>query len=101
LAPPQVCPGRKDPFVAHGLDQVDELHRIDVEDIFGLRIVAELLMIAGQAEDIAHPQRRGAEQVGLQGDPVAVAHHHLHERLDALLRTSMQPASELIRTTEV
>jgi len=39
-------------------------------------------LIAGQAEHVAHPQRRGPEQVGLQGDAVAVAHHHLQQGVD-------------------
>ena len=34
-------------------------------------MVAELLMVAGQAEDIVETQGRGAEDVALQRDPVA------------------------------
>jgi len=81
-APSSFWPDGKVPFVAHRLDQMDQLHRVDVEDVLGLGIVAEFLVIAGQAEHVAHPQRRGPEQVGLQGDAVAVAHHHLQQGLD-------------------
>ncbi|MFC1889557.1 hypothetical protein ACFL4G_07350 [Thermodesulfobacteriota bacterium] len=37
------------------------------------------------AEQVAHPQGRGAQEVRHQGDPVPVANDHLHERFDPLL----------------
>ena len=54
-------------------------------DILGARVVAHRLVIAGQAQDIANAQRMGAEQIGLDGQPVAVAAGHLDDRLDAFL----------------
>jgi hypothetical protein len=45
------------PFVAHLLDQGNELHGIDVVDILGLRVVAEILMVAREAEHIFYAQR--------------------------------------------
>ena len=42
--------------------------------------------VTGHADEIAHPQRRGREQVGLQGQPVAIATGDLQHRLHAPLQ---------------
>ncbi len=48
-------------------------------------VVAEGLVIAGQAEQVAHPQRVGAQQVALDRQAVAVAAGHLDDRFQPFL----------------
>jgi hypothetical protein len=45
-------------------------------------MVAEFLMIAGEAQKIAESQGGGAEDVTLHADPVPVAAGHLDDRLN-------------------
>ena len=46
--------------------QLDELDGIDVPDAAGVGVVAQQRRRAGAADDVAHAERVGAEQVGLQ-----------------------------------
>ena len=48
-------------------------------------MVAELLVITSQAKDVADAQRRGPQDIGLDGQPVAVATGHLQHRIHAFL----------------
>ena len=64
-------------FIAQRLDRVDQLNGIDVVYVLCFRIIAKALMVAGQAEDVVDPQCRRAQDVALNGDPVAVAAYHL------------------------
>ena len=52
---------------------------------FAVGVVAELLMVAGEAEHVIEPEGRCAEEIALQGDPVPVAADHLHDRVEAHL----------------
>ena len=45
-----------------------------------LRVVARLHAVAGQAQHVAHAHRRGAQDVALDRDAVAVAAGDLHDR---------------------
>ncbi len=42
-------------------------------------------MITSEAEQVADPERMGAEGVALHRDSVTIATHHLHDRLESLL----------------
>ena len=65
---------------AHDVDQADGVH---VEDRGGVGIVAQLGRIAGEAEDVAQADGRGAQQVRLDAEHVAVAAGVVQHRLDA------------------
>ena len=47
-------------------------------------MIAELLVVAGQTEEVLQPQGGSRQHVGLHRDPVAVAAGHLDDRLHAL-----------------
>ena len=49
-----------------------------------LGLVGDLDLVAAQAEHVPHPEQPPAEQIGLQGEPVAVATTHVDDRIDAL-----------------
>ena len=48
-------------------------HGVQVENGLGTGMVAHLGVVAGQAQDVLDAQGGGAQQVGLQGQTVAVA----------------------------
>jgi hypothetical protein len=77
--------------VAQPLDQLHEVDRIDVVDAHRRRVVPQLLVVAGQAEHVANSQRRCAEDVALQGQPIAVAQGQLQDRLGARLLEQHAP----------
>ena len=52
---------------------------VQVEDGLGLGMVAQLGMVAGEAEDVVDAEVGGAEQVGLQRHAVPVAAGHLED----------------------
>ena len=52
--------------------------RVEVEHRLGFRMVARLHAVAGQAQDVGDAERRGAEHVALDRDPVVVAAGDLH-----------------------
>ena len=52
---------------------------------FGLGVVAELLVVTGEAEHVANPVGIGAQDVGLHGQTVAVAADHLKIRFQTFL----------------
>ncbi len=66
------------PHLAHHPQQLDGVH---IEDPLGAGMVAELLVIAGKAEQIFQPQGRGPQDIALHPDPIAVAAGHLDNRL--------------------
>ncbi|VBB44086.1 hypothetical protein TRIP_B330260 [uncultured Desulfatiglans sp.] len=70
-------------FVAHPAHGLDELHRVDVEDVLARRAVPEGLVVARQAEHIEDVEGGGPQDVALEGDPVAVPHDHLQDGLEA------------------
>ena len=65
------------PLVPHFLDGLNELHGIQVKDIFGRRMITEFLVVAGKAEHIANPQSIGPQDIALQGNPIPIPDHHL------------------------
>jgi hypothetical protein len=67
-------------LVAQHAADFEQRHRIQVEHRLGLRMIARLYAIAGQAQHVAHPHRRAAQDVALDRDPVAVAAGDLHHR---------------------
>src|SRR5262249_42795425 len=52
----------------------------------GLRLVAGLRVVAGEAQEVAHAAGGGAHELGLQRNPVAVAAGGLGDGLDAAAR---------------
>ncbi len=46
-------------------------------------MIAEYLMIPGQAEQVGDSEGSGAQYIALRGDSVAVAADHLHHRIEA------------------
>jgi len=65
-------------------DGLNELHRIKIEYILGLRVITKALVIAGQAEHIVDAKRCGTQYISLQSDPISVSHYHLQDRLQSL-----------------
>ena len=61
------------------LDQAD---RIDVPDPGPGRVVADPRRVAGQRDDVADPERVGAEQLRLEGHQVPVARRAVDEALE-------------------
>ena len=55
--------------LAHGVQQ---RHGIQVEHGLGTGVVAHLGVVAGEAQDVVNAQHGGTQQLGLQGDAVAV-----------------------------
>ena len=63
----------------------EQLDGVEVEDPFGLGLIPEGLVIAAQTEDVADPEGRGAQNVGLEGNAVSVAGDHLEHRVEPFL----------------
>ena len=59
----------------------EQLWAVEVEDAARLGLVAGGDVVAGQAADVLDPVQRGADDVGLQAEPVPVAADELHDRL--------------------
>ena len=57
---------------------------------FGLGLVARLRVVAGEDQHVVDAERRGAEDIALQREPVAVAAGHLEDRLDAALHQEVR-----------
>jgi hypothetical protein len=68
----------------HQRTTVQVVHRL------GFRLVARRRVVAGEHQHIVDAERRGAEQVALQREPVAVAAGHLEDRLDAALHEEVR-----------
>ena len=86
--PPQLVAA----FAAHHLalladagHALEERDGVEVEHVFRRGVVAEFLVVAGEAEHVADAQGPRAEHVGLRGDAVAVSRDHLHDGLHAFL----------------
>ena len=79
-------PERYVPLIPKHPGDPQKMHRVDVEDRLGLRVVARGHVIAGQQEDIARPESRGSQEVRLQRQPVPVAAGELDDRLHPRLR---------------
>ncbi len=62
---------------------VDETDGVDVKDSSRVRIVAQLGRIAGEAEDVVQADGRGAQQIRLDGENIAVAAGVMQDRLNA------------------
>ena len=52
---------------------MQQRHGIQIEHGLGLGMVAQLGVVAGEAEDVVDPQHGGAEQVGFQSNTVPIA----------------------------
>ena len=70
---------------------LDQRARIEIEHRLGVGLVARARIVAAQHQQIADAERRRAEQIALQREPVAVAAGELQHRLDAALATGSRP----------
>ena len=70
-------------LIAHHLQRRDELYGVHVVDVLARRMIAKVLMIAAQAQDIPDAQGVGPEDVALNRDAVAVATGDLDHRLQS------------------
>src|SRR6185437_11226331 len=59
--------------VIQAVHHVDETDGVHVKHSSRVRIIAHLRRIAGEAEYVAQPDRRRAQQIGLDGNDVSVA----------------------------
>ena len=69
--------------VVEAADDVDQADGVDVEDGSCVRIVAQLGRIAGEAEDVVQADGRGAEQVRLNAEDIAIAAGVVENGFDA------------------
>ncbi len=63
----------------------DQLRAVEVEDAARLLLVARGDVVTGQAADVLDAVQGGADDVGLDREPVLVAADDLHDRLDVEL----------------
>src|SRR5487761_1120957 len=73
------------PAVRHRAAEREQLDGIEVEDAARLGLVAGGDVVAGEAADVLDPVQRGAGDLGLERDAVAVAAGELHDGLHAEL----------------
>jgi hypothetical protein len=64
---------------------LNQLNGINIKDVLGSGMVAKLLMVTGEAKDIADAQSYGTQYITLNGYPVPVSADYLHHRVNALL----------------
>ena len=67
----------------HARRGADEVNDAEIEDGFGVGVVTGTGGIAGEAEDVLNAENISCEEVGLEGDPVAVSACELADGLDA------------------
>ena len=77
----QLAAAQEDAAVTHNSGRAQKVQGVKIEDATRLRLIARAHVVARQAEDVAHAQRGRAQQIALNGDPVAVAATHLQDRL--------------------
>ena len=77
-------PCRQPMLRAHPVRHREQARGIEIENRFGVRLIARLRIVPAQREHVPDAERRGAEQLALQRDPVAVAAGELQDRLDAV-----------------
>ena len=51
---------------------MQQRHGVQIEDGLGLRMVTQLGVVAGEAQNVVNAKHGGAQQVRLQGDAVAL-----------------------------
>src|SRR5439155_17774239 len=78
-------PAREVPAPGDRLRGRDQLRRVEIEDAPRLRLVAGRDIVAGEAADVLDPVERGADDVRLEREPIAIAADELHHRLHAEL----------------
>ena len=88
-------------FVSQRFDRVDQLNGIDIVYVLRFRIVSKTLMIAGEAQDVVDPQCRGAQNIALNRDAVAIAADQLPNGSNPISLRIRQEERELILTMEV
>ena len=74
-----------DTLVTHGLEHRELLKGVDVPHGLGLGVVAQGLVVAGEAQHVLDTHGGGTQDVRLDRDPVAVPGHHLHHGFEPLV----------------
>ncbi len=77
--------GGKLAAVAHADRGLNQRTGIEIEHRLGVGLIARARIVAAQHQKVADAERRRADQVALQREPVAVAAGQLQHRLDAVL----------------
>ena len=83
--PVTLRPEGSSPRVAHADGGLNQRAGIEIEHRLGVGLIARARIVAAQHQQVADAERRGADQVALQREPVAVAAGELQHRLDAIL----------------
>ena len=76
-------PVGKRTVVAQPLRGFEQRFGVDIEHRLGIGLIAGFRVVAGEHQDVADAERRGAHQFALQRDAVLVAAGDLQDRLDA------------------
>ena len=63
-----------------------EAHRVQIEDRLGLGLIALAWVVSLEHQKVGDPERRGCEQLALQGDAVSIAARELQDGLDTVLQ---------------
>ena len=71
------------PLIPHIPDRLHELDGIEIENPHSFFLIAEAVVVARQAQNIADPEGISAEQIALERNPVPVPGDHLKDRLMA------------------
>ena len=72
------------PVVAHVPDHAQQLDGVHVKDTLGAGMVAELLVVTGETEQVFQAHGRRGQDIALHADAVAVTAGHLDDRFHAL-----------------
>ena len=64
-------------LVPHELDRLNQLGGVEVKDVDSLGVIAEMLMVPSEAEDIVNAERSGSKDITLDADAVSVSSYHL------------------------
>src|SRR5262249_15853451 len=81
-----LAPGGKLALVAQLARHGRQRGRIDVEHRLGLRLVAGLRVVTGEAQEVVHATGGGAHEIGLQRNAVAIAAGELEDGRDTRAR---------------
>jgi hypothetical protein len=85
-APGHLAPRRQLAAVADPLRQFGQATRIEVEDRFGLRLVARPWIVSGQQQEVVNSAGRCAHEIRRKRDAIAVAAGELQNRFDSIAR---------------
>ena len=65
------------PLIPHELDRLNQLGGVEVKDVDSLGVIAKVLMVPSETEDIMNAERSGSKDITLDADAVSVSGNHL------------------------